>query len=117
MSSSGKASAAEWINVISDNSTVNIKELCEWLGVKSRRGITALAESDPTFPKPRFGSFMSGNGRGGTPARWRAGDIRAWLKGAAPTPFQLSDNPARPQKERRELQQVRGDVVFVRHRK
>lgn len=72
-----------WIDVASNDSLVKSSELAAWMGYGTIQGLAAFIERTPDFPAPRF------RGRGGA-RRWRVGDIRAWLRGGKPTPFQIS---------------------------
>lgn len=73
-----------WIRTASDHAVISREELREWLQLKSEKQIPLLIDSQG-LPKPRFlGKGRQGKGISSyitKNARWRVGDIRAWLSG------------------------------------
>ena len=97
-----------WLKTISNHAVITKTELLEWLGVTAAQLKVMLR--DDGFPPPRFGGFKSkpASERLTSTSRWRGGDVRAWLEGAARLRKELETEIAAEQSNKNKALIARG---------
>ena len=70
----------EWFSVVNDNSLLSAKDLGQLFGVKPNSVWDRCVNCDDFPERVRFGIAQNPKGFVVNMARWRAKDIRAWIK-------------------------------------